>query len=181
MILIFNILQINILKKIFNYEQLSNYLRVKFIIIYERKCFMKEIVILNKGDNINKLSLSMAGLKNLKPSQDRILGYRYVEMASGNDDIIVVKNYQPYFVNELTEENTLLDWYARGYNVVGMDDNLGNHDTVVLKKIEGVKYVVSPLEKLEDIARKLGVDKQEIIEKNSLKTEKLFVGQVLIV
>lgn len=142
---------------------------------------MKEIVILNKGDNINKLSMSIGCLKNLHLSTEKILGYRYVEVSDGEDDIVVIRNYQPFFVKTIDENNTLLDIYARGYNVIGGDSNLQTNDIVVVKKIEGLKYTVSPLEKIDDIAHKLGVDKKEIIDKNALKTEKLFVGQVLII
>lgn len=142
---------------------------------------MKEVCILNKGDNVNKLSVSMGLSKDLKVIDKKLMGFRYVELSKGDDEIICVRNYQPYFIKEIDKDNTLLDIYASGYGIVGADNGIEMGDKVVVKKIEGLRYIVSPLEKLEDIATKLGVTKDEIIERNGLASEKLFVGQVLIV
>lgn len=142
---------------------------------------MKEICILNRGDNVNKINFALGLKGDLKESRDKILGYRYVRISEGGDDIVCVRNYQPYFIRKIDENNTLLDIYASGFGVVGGDNGITLSDDVVVKKLDGLRYTVSPMEKIEDIAFKLGVTKQEIMEKNGLLTEKLFVGQVLIV
>ena len=141
---------------------------------------MKEICLVNKGDNVKKLSVTLGISPQSKVSETTILNNKYIVVKDGCDDIISVKNYSPLFIKKITKENTLLDIYASGYEVLG-NNNAGNDDIVVIKKINGIRYVVSPMEKLEDIAHKFGVEKNTIIEKNNLKTDKLFVGQVLFI
>lgn len=41
--------------------------------------------------------------------------------------------------------------------------------------------MVQPLDTMEKICEKLGIDESYIIEKNNLKTDKLFIGQILMV
>ena len=41
--------------------------------------------------------------------------------------------------------------------------------------------LVKPLDTLDKIATILGVNREYIIEKNKLKTDKLFVGQILLI
>ena len=41
-------------------------------------------------------------------------------------------------------------------------------------------YVVTALDNLNSVCKKLGVEKQKIIQLNNLKSEKLFIGQLLI-
>ena len=43
------------------------------------------------------------------------------------------------------------------------------------------KYIVKPLDTIDKIANKFGVSIEYLINKNNLKTTKVFVGQVLIV
>lgn len=43
------------------------------------------------------------------------------------------------------------------------------------------KYVVKPLDTMDKIAEKLGVNKDYIMNKNNLKTDKVFIGQILII
>lgn len=142
---------------------------------------MKEICFINKGDNRYKLKESLGISSQAKESSDYIDNHRYIVLEEGKDDIICVRNYQPYFIKNLNEGETLLDLYGLGYEVVGGSDLTSAGDCVVVKKIEGIRYVVKPLEKLEEIAQKFGVNKDDIISSNNLVTEKLFVGQILII
>lgn len=141
---------------------------------------MKEVCFVNKGDNIKKLNLTLGIPTNSEISKNKILEYNYIEIESGDDDIVCVKNYNPFYIKKLTSEYTLLDVYAAGYEQIGGVGGNFN-DTIVVKKINGIRYIVQPMETLDAIAYKLGVDKNIIIENNNLQTDKLFVGQILIV
>ncbi|MGN0961705.1 MAG: LysM peptidoglycan-binding domain-containing protein [Christensenellales bacterium] len=141
---------------------------------------MKEICFVNKGDNIQKLSQILGISPNSYIEDNKLFDNKYVVINNGEDDIICVKNYSPYFIKKISKENTLLDIYALGYEIVG-NSNPEENDVVVVKKICGVRYIVKPLEKLDDISKKFGVDKTIIMQNNNLITEKLFVGQVLII
>ena len=50
---------------------------------------------------------------------------------------------------------------------------------VLFKKQNANVYVVGVLESLDSICKKFALDKNEVIKKNKLKTEKLFIGQML--
>lgn len=141
---------------------------------------MKEICFVNKGENIKKLGYLLGVSDNSQIAQDKILDNRYIELQNGTNDIICVRNYLPYYIKTISEDNTLLDIYASGYEVVG-NNNVSLGDKVVIRRITGVRYVVKPMEKLDEIAGNLDVDKQTIIDNNNLKTDKLFVGQILII
>lgn len=56
-----------------------------------------------------------------------------------------------------------------------------NGDLLYIACQNSVLYVVKPLDNLEKIAKKLNVSVNEIIEKNNLQTNNLFIGQNLVV
>ncbi|MBE5758150.1 MAG: LysM peptidoglycan-binding domain-containing protein [Clostridiales bacterium] len=138
---------------------------------------MKEICIINNGENINKIKY-MYNDNTLKQSNNKIKGFNYVELKSGSDDIIVVKNYRPYFIYKMKDGETLLDIVAKGFNVDNGDNVVAN-DIVILSKPNSLRHVVKPLETLEKIASKYNILKVDIMTTNNLKTDKLFVGQIL--
>lgn len=142
---------------------------------------MKEICLINKGENLEKISyklgISIDG-NNIK--KEVVLGDKQgFVLVDGADDIVVIKNYYPYFLKRLSKEETLLDVYAQGFCAIGDSDK--KNTMIILNKESGIRYNVSPLEKLEDIAQKFGVTRDYIINTNNLKTDKLFVGQELII
>lgn len=141
---------------------------------------MKRICFVNKGENLHKLQYTIGLSGDVTIADDKIWDNKYIELEKGLDNIVIVENYQPYHVEKLSHENTLLDIYSKGYEVVG-NESAEINDLVVIKKMGGVRYIVKPLEKLEDIANKLGVTKEIIMENNNLNNDKLFVGQVLLV
>lgn len=138
---------------------------------------MKEICIVNNGENINKIKY-MYNDNTLKQSNNKIKGFNYVELKSGSDDIIIVKNYRPYFLYKMKDGETLLDIVAKGFNV-DSGDNVVANDIVILSKPNSLRHVVKPLETLEKIASKYNISKVDIMTTNNLKTDKLFVGQIL--
>ena len=54
-------------------------------------------------------------------------------------------------------------------------------DLLYISTQNALIYVVKPLENINTIAKKLNVTKEQLIEKNNLKSTNLFIGQKLIV
>ena len=70
------------------------------------------------------------------------------------------------------------DIMSRGYEIVGAN-GCEEGDILLIHKPKSIRYTVSPLDKLEDIAKKYGISKYDIMSSNNLNTDKLFVGQIL--
>lgn len=138
---------------------------------------MREIYLLNYGDSIKKISVDL-NVDNIKMASDREFGYNYAITKDGTDDVTIVKNYLPLYVYKLKKEDNYLDILARGFKM-DAGENIGEGDIVVLNKPNSIRYVVSPLETLDEIAYKFGMNKSDIIINNNLNTDKLFVGQIL--
>lgn len=138
---------------------------------------MREIYLLNNGDSLKKIGIT-SSCNDIKIAEDRLFGYRYAITKSGTDDIILVKNYLPAYVYTLKKEDNYLDILARGFKIEG-SENITKGDTIILKKPNSIRYVVSPLESIDDVCYKFGIDKKDLMINNQLKTEKLFVGQIL--
>jgi len=92
-------------------------------------------------------------------------------------DIQLIENYYPPILYKVTEEDTKESLQAEGYELSKEDIEPG--DIIMLTKIEGKKHIVKPLESLDDISKMYFMDKLDIIQRNNLKTEKLFIGQIL--
>lgn len=139
---------------------------------------MREVCFVNSGESVLKLKYKMNVSTNSIIEEDKLFNHRYITLENGEDDITVVRNYSPYYLIKNTINHSLLDIYAMGYELLQGDDS---EELTIIKKLDGVRYIVKPMEKLDDISFKLGVSKQEIMVNNSLKTDKLFVGQILII
>lgn len=139
---------------------------------------MKEIYLLNKGDSINKINYEFKTNKKIEKSNNKVFDYDYAVLNEGNDDIIVVKNYLPVYEYRIKKNESILDLLARGVEVNNVTD-IRENDLVILSKPKSIRYVVKPLEKLDNISNKFGLDKEYIIETNKLQSDKLFVGQIL--
>lgn len=138
---------------------------------------MREIYLLNMGDSIDRVRYEY-GDREYELSGDTVLNKRYITLEKGTDDITIVRNYLPLFEYKLSGEENMMDIMARGFDILNKEDNdIG--DTLLLSKPKSIRYVVSPLENLEDIAKRFGVSKGSITSSNSLRTDKLFVGQIL--
>ena len=134
---------------------------------------MKEICLLNSCDTVSKLKYSLGIESILGESGENVQGYKFITINDGDNSIKFVRNYNPYFI---CKEMSIDKVNNLGYEVVAC-----SNDLVVFHKNSGVKYTVKPLEKIEDICKKFSVDKEYIISTNNLKTDKLFVGQLLII
>ena len=138
---------------------------------------MREIYLLNNGDSIKKIEYEL-NMNNIKLANDNVFGHKYAILSDGLDDIILVKNYLPSYVYKVKSEDNYLDILARGFKL-DTNKTLNTDDIIILKKPKSIRYIVSPLENLEDIAYKFGINKEDIKINNNLQTEKLFVGQIL--
>lgn len=141
---------------------------------------MREVCFVNKGENVQKIGYSLGLTGKKECAHERILGYKYIEIEAGSDDITIVRNYHSYNLKRVEIGESILDIYAQGYEVVG-GEIFESGDVLILKRPMGIRYNVKPLETLDDISQKFGIDINEIIQNNNLSTDKLFVGQILII
>jgi len=67
------------------------------------------------------------------------------------------------------------------YNIIRNNNNLDLYvgEWIIIKIIEFKTHIVKPTEKLIDIATKYNIDIEKLKSDNNLKTEKLFIGQML--
>lgn len=138
---------------------------------------MREIYLLNMGDSVDRVKYEY-GDREYELSNDLVLNKRYITLEKGMDDITIVRNYLPFFEYKLSDVENIMDILARGFDVLNKE-NCDAGDTLILSKPKSIRYVVGPLENLEDISCRFGVSKGSIITSNNLKTDKLFVGQIL--
>ena len=139
---------------------------------------MKEIYVLNHGDTVNKIKYEYKVNISIQKSEDKLFGYEYVDLDSGEDDVLIVRNYYPDYVYTVNNNDTIIDIMSRGFEVFGVNEITAG-DKIILSKPQSVRYIVGPLETLKDISNKFGVAASNIIETNKLSTDKLFVGQIL--
>ena len=108
----------------------------------------------------------------------KVFDYNYVDLRDGTDDLMIVRNYLPYYEYRVKKNETLMDLLSIGYKVDNTRD-LSEGDIVILSKPKSIRYVTKPLEKLSDISKKFGISEKYIMETNNLNGDKLFVGQIL--
>lgn len=139
---------------------------------------MKEVCFVNAGENLEKIAFSLnIDTRGKTISRDQLMGFRYFVMNGGDDDIIIVRNYKPYYIVENSTKSNIIDLYSECYDIFG--DSSG--ELLVISQPVGLRYSVKPLETLDEISNRFGVEKAKIVDGNALRTEKLFVGQVLII
>ena len=80
-------------------------------------------------------------------------------------------------IKYLFNENEYKGLIEAGFELVPNNATVG--DFAIIKRKVGVRYIVSPMETIEDIASKHSISADSIIEKNNLKSKKLFIGQSL--
>jgi len=138
---------------------------------------MKRVCFVNNGENLDKIGFKLnIDTKDKVISAHKLFEYKYFIINEGNDDIIIIDNYKPCFIKKIDDRVSVLDIYSLGYDVIG---DLG--EVVVIQEPNGIKYTVKPLDTLDKISQLFGTNKNDIIENNSLKSEKLFIGQILII
>lgn len=93
--------------------------------------------------------------------------------------VYLVENGQKDFIYKVKKEDNL-DTLRKKFG----DRNYGYiypGKLLYIPSTSAIMYVVKPLDTLSKICEKFQVEKASMIEKNNLKTERLFVGQKLII
>lgn len=93
---------------------------------------------------------------------DEELGH-YKILKEGLDDIIVVKNCKYKVIKQV--DVSILGDTSKKYVI----ETLTNSE----------KHIVKPLDTVYSIAKQYNKTMEEIIKKNNLKTDKLFIGQII--
>lgn len=99
----------------------------------------------------------------------------FVYVPNADSGVYVVGNFNKEKLISVDNDDNISE-LKKQYNLKG-DIQAG--DVFLVNNTE--KYVVQPLDTMEKICEKLGIDESYIIEKNNLKTDKLFIGQILMV
>ena len=107
-------------------------------------------------------------------------GFDAEVITAGNDDgVYYVKNFPKDLIYVISEGDNI-DYLAKNGIVVNEHDLVINN-VIIQPNTFGRSYTVEPLDNLEKISNDFNISKEEIIRINKLKTEKLFVGQRLII
>lgn len=137
---------------------------------------MKIIYNVEKFDTLQKIaekfSVSAEKIKQLNNISNELP--KVIEIPNNSVDFEVVANLNREFL------------FKGDYNLVknslsklGFHSKNSNNDVHLLKKTQSNIYVVGVLDNLNSICNKFKLDKNDIIAKNNLKSEKLFIGQIL--
>ena len=139
---------------------------------------MQKVYLLKQNESLEKIAkIYQKNPKDLILSSKKLLNYNYVILENGTDDIILMDNYTPPRIHRVLEDDTKESLQAKGFEL--SKEQIEVDDIILLSKLEGKKHIVKPLETLDNIAYMYFTDKQDIINRNGLKTEKLFIGQIL--
>ena len=80
-------------------------------------------------------------------------GFKFTELNSGLDDIVIVKNYLPHYEYIVKKNETVMDILSRGFKMEN-SEMINEGDIIVIHKPKSIRYITKPLEKIEDIANK---------------------------
>lgn len=136
---------------------------------------MQQIHILRKDENLEKLK-NMYCNDNLTIQNSDTFG-DIIYLKKENKDFILVNNFKHKALKKV--ENIEEVYQLEKDFDVKFDPRIAGCQVVVLIKKEGIKHIVKPMENIFEIADKYGECVENIIDKNKLKTKKLFVGQML--
>lgn len=115
------------------------------------------------------------GFEKEKLIKTTIDGQECVMVDRETSGVSVLKNYPKDIVVTVDKDDNIEE-LKKEYNIKG---NVEIGDSYIFRSSE--KYIVKPLDTFDKIVSSLGVSKEYIIQKNHLKTEKLFVGQILLI
>ena len=108
-----------------------------------------------------------------------------IVIPQNESDFVVVKNLDKEFLYEVKKENSeILKKILKNKLIIADTSSNSNYedgDKIIFKNSEYKKYTVRPLDNLNMIAKNFGVSTDYLIKINNLKTNKVFIGQQLIV
>ena len=139
---------------------------------------MQKIYLLRENESPEKIAkITGYELNKISIQSSKILGKSYAILEDGTADIILIENYFPPRLHKVQDGETKEYFQSLGYEI--SKENIKENDIILLTKIEGKKHIVKPLETLENIANQYYTSMQDLIKRNNLKTDKLFIGQIL--
>lgn len=146
---------------------------------------MRILHILNKFDSLESIAKKYnVSYEKLMESNNIVVGDplpKELQIPILNADFVVVNNLQRDFLlnncNPKKFNDIKLNLQKLGFET-NNDINV-NQNKVLFTKKNGNVYVVGVCESLDSICKKFSVNKEDVINKNNLKTEKLFIGQML--
>ncbi|HBP43625.1 MAG TPA: hypothetical protein DD621_02965 [Clostridiales bacterium] len=124
-------------------------------------------------DVAKKYNVSVMDIKNYNNLTDDKLP-KHILIPKSDSKVKVVANLNREFITTLDINNIKGNLSKIGLSCVNPTDKL----KLFVPKQNNI-YVVTVLDNLNTIAKKLGIEKSRLIELNNLKTEKLFIGQIL--
>ncbi len=146
---------------------------------------MKILHILNKFDSLDSIAKSYnVTIKSIMDCNNITLSEplpEKLQIPVDNTDFVVVHNLQRDFLlsdfNYEKLSNVKSNLQKQGFVT---DANLTKDCNKVLftKKSSNI-YVVGVTETLDSICKKFSLNKMDVVKKNNLKNERLFIGQML--
>ena len=140
------------------------------------KCFMKILYNVEKFDTIEsiaqKFNVSASQLikhNNITNNLPRVL-----EIPEQKTEFKIIANLKREFVFKGNAESV-----KSNFSKLGLYCNNLKESVCLFKPKNNEIFVVGVLDTLNSICSKFNVSKEEIIKKNNLKTEKLFIGQMI--
>jgi len=138
---------------------------------------MQKIYLIKQQESASKVAvLYNMNVHQIKQGSRKIEGHNFYALSGYDDGIYIIENYnQPFILrvqNQTKEQLTAL-----GYEI--SQNEINKDDVVLLSLKNGKRHIVRPLEKLQEIANRYSVSINDIIKQNNLKTEKLYIGQIL--
>lgn len=117
------------------------------------------------------LNLDVQKVKDLNKQSNN----NFIYLPNKSSGVTVLNNYPKDVLVVVDKEDNIKELKDK-YKIKG---ELSVGDAFIVNSTE--KYIVKPLDTFDKIVKMLGVSKEYLISKNNLKTDKVFVGQILII
>lgn len=140
---------------------------------------MQILYTINKRDDINIYNKKYNQKKEENDLIENKWG-KFYNIENGSNDFYYVKNYNLTKILKIKDYDEILSLKNMGFEI-DYDEDFYNQNYVSISKVHDIRHVVKPLETLYGIAQIYGIDKNQIIFNNKLKSEKLFIGQILFI
>jgi LysM repeat protein len=150
---------------------------------------MKIIHYVGLDDTLEKIALNYkVSVKDIVEENNlltnNLTDVKNLVIPINNQDFVVIKNLEKEIFVEVNENNinNLNDIIKNNqYFCTNELKNVEVGDKLIIKKFNVNYYVVKPLDNLNSIAKKFGLNEQELITKNKLQSNKVFIGQKIYI
>lgn len=95
--------------------------------------------------------------------------------------ISILKNFKYRVLPTDTESLIIKDFNTSKENIIRNNPNIPIYagEWIEIKVNDFISHVVKPMETIETISKSYNVEKQDLIDFNSLTSEKLYIGQLI--